>query len=704
MLRRSLPFVILHSSFVIAAHAAPLDYDRDIRPFLKDNCIACHNKTTTKGGLNMETPDLMLKGGDSDAGLIPGKGADSIIYQAAAQTWDSEMPPKNNKVSAVPLTPPQLALLKTWIDEGAKASEKTDKAMAWQPLPAALQPAYAIAVTAQGDFAAVARANQVSLYHLPTHGLVTKLTDEALLKSGLYKSPGVAHHDLVQSIAFSPDGTRLATGSFREVKVWKRVPPKIVAAPSATLSVVQEADNSLKVTETATGKLITQIKTDLDSELALAQRSLAAGRAALEVVAQSAAIKRAETEVTDQTSRLKKANELAVTAKKTLEDRQRELKTKTEAKAAADKAMPPAEPKPDDKKRAEAKEKADKAANDLTAAQEALKRAENAITDTAEEIKVVTASEAKAKQVVVDAKARLVVLQKEQSQAVAERDAAAKALGQGLKKAKALGFSVNGLEVIAEHEGAPPQAWNAANGKPITPGGTSTAWRLERVLGTGDGKSGITDRANSLAFSPDAKTLAVGSGEPSRSGDITLWDVATGKLAKTYAERHLDSVLALDFSPDGKLLASGGADKMLRVTDLSSGKVVKVFEGHTHHVLGLAWRADGRVLASAGADNVVKIWDWVTGERRKSVDGWDKEITGIRYLGTADQFATSSGDHKLRVINSDGGEVKQIPGAASFLQSLGTSSFGNIIVVGDQEGMVRAWDVATAKEIAVFKP
>ena len=92
------PFVLLHSSFVIlvtAAAAAPgvIDYDKQVHPFLKDNCIACHNKTTTKGGLNMETPELMIKGGETDKGLIPGKGAESIIYQAAAHTWDSEMPP-----------------------------------------------------------------------------------------------------------------------------------------------------------------------------------------------------------------------------------------------------------------------------------------------------------------------------------------------------------------------------------------------------------------------------------------------------------------------------------------------------------------------------------------------------------------------------------------------------------------------------------
>ncbi|MGV3662678.1 MAG: c-type cytochrome domain-containing protein [Prosthecobacter sp.] len=704
MLRRCFPFVILHSSFVISANAAPIDYDRDIRPFLKDNCIACHNKTTTKGGLNMETPELMVKGGDSDTGLIPGKGADSIIYQAAAHAWDSDMPPKSNKVGAVKLTAEQLTLLKDWIDQGAKASAKKDKVISWQPLPAGLQPVYATAVTPQGDYAAASRANQISIYHLPTRSLVTKLTDDSLLKSGLYKNAGVAHRDLVQAVAFSPDGTHLATASFREVKLWRRGSSSAATAPSAKFTVTQEADNSIKLTETAGGKLIAHIKTSLEAEQKQAQLTLAATRAALEVTAQNEAIKRAETEVTDQTNRLKKARELAEAAKKTLEDRKKDVKTKADAKAAADKAVPPAEPKPDEKKLAEAQEKATKAATDLTQAQEAQQRAETAIIDTDEEIKVVIENEKKAAQVVAAAKARLADLKKASDKANTDRDLLAKT-PQPLAKAQALSFSANGLELVAAYgDEAPAQAWSTVNGKPIVPGSTSTPWTLEHTLGGGDDSSPITDRANSIAFSPDGRTLAVGSGEPSRSGDITLWDVAGGKLTKTYAERHLDSVLAVDFSPDGKLLASGGADKAVRITDLSSGKVVKVFEGHTHHVLALSWRVDGRLLASAGADNVVKVWDWTTGERRKNVDGWDKEVTGIRYLGAADQIATSAGDNKLRLVTSDGAEIKQLPGATSFLQSLGTSRYGDVILGGGEDGIVRAWDVATAKEIAVFKP
>jgi WD40 repeat protein len=818
-MRTILPFVILHSSFVMAAAPAAIDYDNQVRPFLKDNCIACHNKTTTKGGLNMETPELMAKGGESDKGIIPGKGADSVMYQAAAHTWDSEMPPKGNKVGALNLTAGQLTLFKTWIDQGAKASPKKVQVIAWEPLPAGLQTIYSVAVSPSGEYAAAARANQISIYHLPTQSFVTKLTDETLLKSGLYKQPGVAHRDLVQSLAFSPDGTRLATGSFREVKLWKRSPSAAPTfAPSTKLTATQEADNSIKLTQTTGGKLIALIKSDLSAEQAVAQRSLTAVRAALEVTYQNEAIKRAEAEATAQTNRLKKANELAELSKKTLEEKKKDiqpkevantaaakaaqavadevakasagkpdealakkqadaqaslakagtdlaqaqaalqraeaamattaaeiklaaddakktaaltelvelaktglevkrqtLKSKEGVKAAADKtakevadqmALVP-KGKPDAalaKKNTDAQDKATKAASDFKLAQEALTRAEAGITDTANEIKLVTENEQKAKQAVVDAKARLEVVKKEAEKANADRDLVAKTLTTGLKKAKSLQFSANGLELIAEQDSGPPLAWSTVNGKPIVPGSTSAAWTLERTFGTGDGNSLITDRANSLAFSPDGKTLAIGSGEPSRSGDITLWDMATGKLTKNYAERHLDSVFALDFSPDGKLLASGGADKAVRITDLSTGKVVKVFEGHTHHVLGVSWRADGRLLASSGADNVVKVWDWITGDRRKSVDGWDKEVTGIHYLGAADQFATSAGDNKLRLITSDGGEVKQLAGATAFLQSLATTKSGDVVLGGDQDGNLREWDVATAKEIAVFKP
>ena len=156
-----------------------VDFQRDVYPILKANCIACHNKTTTKADLNMETPELMKKGGESGPGIVPGKGADSIILQAGAHTWDSIMPPKGNKVGAVNLTSQELGVLKAWIDQGAKASEKHAQQIAWQPLPPGLNPIYSLAMTKDGRFAACSRANQNFVYDLATRQFVTRLTDPA---------------------------------------------------------------------------------------------------------------------------------------------------------------------------------------------------------------------------------------------------------------------------------------------------------------------------------------------------------------------------------------------------------------------------------------------------------------------------------------------------------------------------------------------
>ena len=67
-----------------ALQSAELDFYRDVYPFLKTNCISCHNKTTTKAGLNMETPELMIKGGDSGPSLVPGKSEESLVVLASS--------------------------------------------------------------------------------------------------------------------------------------------------------------------------------------------------------------------------------------------------------------------------------------------------------------------------------------------------------------------------------------------------------------------------------------------------------------------------------------------------------------------------------------------------------------------------------------------------------------------------------------------
>ena len=124
----------------IPALAADLDYYRDVYPFLKANCISCHNKTTTKADLNMETPELMIKGGESGPSIIPGNGAESLLVMASLHTKDMEMPPPNNKSGAVNLIPEQIATLKSWIDQGAKSSVMVERAVVLQAFSASIDP------------------------------------------------------------------------------------------------------------------------------------------------------------------------------------------------------------------------------------------------------------------------------------------------------------------------------------------------------------------------------------------------------------------------------------------------------------------------------------------------------------------------------------------------------------------------------------
>ena len=98
----------------------PVDFAKEVFPFVKKNCIPCHNTSKDKAKLNMETPELMMKGSENGPVIIKGNGAESYLFIVSAHHDEPTMPPTKNKAGAVQLTPEELALLKRWIDEGAK--------------------------------------------------------------------------------------------------------------------------------------------------------------------------------------------------------------------------------------------------------------------------------------------------------------------------------------------------------------------------------------------------------------------------------------------------------------------------------------------------------------------------------------------------------------------------------------------------------
>jgi WD40 repeat protein len=219
---------------------------------------------------------------------------------------------------------------------------------------------------------------------------------------------------------------------------------------------------------------------------------------------------------------------------------------------------------------------------------------------------------------------------------------------------------------------------------------------------------GMIDRVLSIDFSPNGKWLATGSGEPSRSGEIKIWDVASGKLLMELKDPHSDTVFGLQFSPDSSMLASCGADKMVKVFDVESGRELRKFEGHTHHVMDVAWKPDGRQLVSAGADNVLKVWDMATGEQVRTIGGHNKQVTSLRFQGTTPNVVSCGGDAQVKMYNSEnGGNVRNFPNQGDFLYSVSLPRDGSLVVAGGQDSVIRIWganDGQLKKQISPVTP
>jgi WD40 repeat protein len=204
--------------------------------------------------------------------------------------------------------------------------------------------------------------------------------------------------------------------------------------------------------------------------------------------------------------------------------------------------------------------------------------------------------------------------------------------------------------------------------------------------------TGFADRVVALAFSHDGKLLATGGGAPTADGEIKIFEAATGKPVVDIKNGHSDTVFDVSFSPDDKKLATGSADKFVKTFEMPSGKFLKSFEGHTHHVLGVGWKADGKLLASAGADNVVKVWDFEKGEQVRTITGHGKQVTRLLFIGKTDQFVTCSGDQTVRFWNVNGGNTRNFGGNNDYLYAIGVSPDGALVAAGGQEGVVRLYN------------
>lgn len=149
------------------------------------------------------------------------------------------------------------------------------------------------------------------------------------------------------------------------------------------------------------------------------------------------------------------------------------------------------------------------------------------------------------------------------------------------------------------------------DGKSLAVGGYQQVliWDLaSAVLSRRVGVGHLSNSVHDLAFTADGRSLAVAEGTPCGSGAVKVLDMETGQPNLSF-EGPEDVVYSLALSPNGKLLAAGGADALVHIWSMNDKKVVATIKEHGDWVWDVSFSPDGKFLATGSADNTLRIWD-----------------------------------------------------------------------------------------------
>jgi WD40 repeat protein/DNA-binding SARP family transcriptional activator len=293
-------------------------------------------------------------------------------------------------------------------------------------------------------------------------------------------------------------------------------------------------------------------------------------------------------------------------------------------------------------------------------------------------------------------------------------------------------FMPDGKSLVAAGYDGTAKMWDAASGRQllILAGHNSTVLDVAlspdgkrlasvsadttlRIWDPGPGRELLTlivhtAGVNGVSYSPDGTQLVTAA----EDGAVKIWDPASGQLRRTFASDRPHPWSGLAYNSDGKRVATGSWDGIACVWDVATGQSVTTLIGHTNSIRSVAFSPDGKCLATASLDGTAKVWDLNSGEAlvtfRNHIHpegtAQTNSVWSAAFSPDGKRVATGGFD-AVRVWDATSGqELLSLPGQGNALIFTGVafSPDGKLVAVGQFNGLVVLWDAASGNLLCTF--
>jgi WD40 repeat protein len=229
---------------------------------------------------------------------------------------------------------------------------------------------------------------------------------------------------------------------------------------------------------------------------------------------------------------------------------------------------------------------------------------------------------------------------------------------------------------------------------------------LDKVIRIWDASSGLEKTLpghenwiSSLVYSPNGRRIVSGSGDAT----VKIWDVESGKEIKTLQQYSVKIDMPLDFkqcvcvafSPDGKLIVSGGPKGDLKIWDSENCTKLMTLRGHEGPVQSVAYSPDGKYILSGGLDKTVRVWEpsRPPGQRNISIlQGHTNWVFSVAFSPDGKRFVSGGNDDTIKVWDAvEYRELLTLRGHLGPVRSVVFSPDGTKIISGGLDHCIRVW-------------